>query len=282
MIKVLGYGDSVFDDYFEQKIMYPGGNALNFSVYATELGVDSGFLGIFSDDMAGDYLKEITKQRKIDTSMCKTIENSATQTCRIRLNGNDRIFCSDHDFENQVPFIKFDSSLRPYMDSFDLVHVGCYCDAHNDIKDFQLHHACVSYDLSNEGSTLQKEYYSKICPYVDFIIFSSDLSVEHTKELMVEMYQLGCPNIIATRGTKGQIFYNGSFYYGACKKVNAIDTCGAGDSFLTAFLVSALNAGYKKGDILNEKTIKIALEKASDFSSINCMRKGSFGYGKKY
>ena len=37
MIKVLGYGDNVFDDYFQQKVMYPGGNALNFSVYTHEL-----------------------------------------------------------------------------------------------------------------------------------------------------------------------------------------------------------------------------------------------------
>lgn len=64
--------------------------------------------------------------------------------------------------------------------------------------------------------------------------------------------------------------------------MNAIDTCGAGDSFISAFLISILESGFKKGDILKEAQIVQALEKARDFSAENCMRSGSFGMGKKY
>lgn len=38
MIKVIGIGDNVCDQYYPAKIMYPGGQAMNFSVYANAGG----------------------------------------------------------------------------------------------------------------------------------------------------------------------------------------------------------------------------------------------------
>ena len=39
--KVIGIGDNVCDKYYPAKIMYPGGQAMNFSVYAKMLGADA-------------------------------------------------------------------------------------------------------------------------------------------------------------------------------------------------------------------------------------------------
>lgn len=38
MIKVIGIGDNVCDQYYPAKIMYPGGQAMNFSVYGKNAG----------------------------------------------------------------------------------------------------------------------------------------------------------------------------------------------------------------------------------------------------
>ena len=38
-ISVIGIGDNVVDKYLHSGVMYPGGNALNFSVYAKLTGV---------------------------------------------------------------------------------------------------------------------------------------------------------------------------------------------------------------------------------------------------
>ena len=38
--KVIGIGDNVCDKYYPAKIMYPGGQAMNFSVYAKMLGAE--------------------------------------------------------------------------------------------------------------------------------------------------------------------------------------------------------------------------------------------------
>lgn len=45
MVKVLGLGDNVCDVYLHTDTMYPGGQALNFAVYARMLGAESEFLG---------------------------------------------------------------------------------------------------------------------------------------------------------------------------------------------------------------------------------------------
>ncbi len=43
-MKVLGLGDNVVDKYENLGIMYPGGNSLNFAVFAKKLGHESSFM----------------------------------------------------------------------------------------------------------------------------------------------------------------------------------------------------------------------------------------------
>ena len=49
-MKVLGLGDNVVDKYENLGIMYPGGNSLNFAVFAKKLGHESSFMGVFGSD----------------------------------------------------------------------------------------------------------------------------------------------------------------------------------------------------------------------------------------
>ncbi|MEQ2383520.1 hypothetical protein WMO21_14390 [Lachnospiraceae bacterium CLA-AA-H58] len=55
MIKVIGIGDNVCDQYYPAKIMYPGGQAMNFSVYAKMLGAQSAYLGVFGKDRVAEH-----------------------------------------------------------------------------------------------------------------------------------------------------------------------------------------------------------------------------------
>ncbi|EJX54678.1 hypothetical protein [Enterococcus faecium] len=47
-MKVLGLGDNVVDKYENLGIMYPGGNSLNFAVFAKKLGHESSFMGVLA------------------------------------------------------------------------------------------------------------------------------------------------------------------------------------------------------------------------------------------
>jgi len=56
MMKVIGVGDNVVDQYAHIRTMYPGGNALNFAAYASMLGHEAAYLGIFGNDSAAKHV----------------------------------------------------------------------------------------------------------------------------------------------------------------------------------------------------------------------------------
>ena len=51
MVKVLGLGDNVCDVYLHTGTMYPGGQAVNFAVYAGQLGAQADFMGVFGGEI---------------------------------------------------------------------------------------------------------------------------------------------------------------------------------------------------------------------------------------
>lgn len=95
-MKVLGIGDNVVDKYVHLKTMYPGGNALNFSVFAQKKGVESAFIGTFGNDKEAEYVESVLKELQIDISRCRhaTGENGCA---RVTLENGDRVFLGSND-----------------------------------------------------------------------------------------------------------------------------------------------------------------------------------------
>ena len=73
-MKVVGLGDNVVDKYEHIRVMYPGGNAMNFAVFARQLGVQAAFLGAFGDDPEGEHVAERARQEGVDISRCRRRE----------------------------------------------------------------------------------------------------------------------------------------------------------------------------------------------------------------
>jgi sugar/nucleoside kinase (ribokinase family) len=89
------------------------------------------------------------------------------------------------------------------------------------------------------------------------------------------MAALGSRLSVATMGAEGALLYDGkSFYKQKPKLIDAVDTLGAGDSFLTAFLLHYLQ---------NEQDgLEVSLAKAAEFAASSCLVEGAFGHGKAY
>ena len=68
MLRVLGIGDNVCDVYLHRGIMYPGGQALNFAVYAKKLGAAPDFMGVFGNDAVAEHVKKTPEGWGIFTS----------------------------------------------------------------------------------------------------------------------------------------------------------------------------------------------------------------------
>ena len=82
-------------------------------------------------------------------------------------------------------------------------------------------------------------------------------------------------------GKDGQYVYNGTeLLHGKAKMIDPLDTMGAGDSYIAAFVNSLYNDGWQKGMTMPAKALKKALLAGCEYSTENCKVKGAFGYSE--
>lgn len=275
-MRLLGIGDNVVDQYLHQKIMYPGGNALNFAVYAKILGNESGYIGVFGDDEMGDYIKLVLNKLEIDFSESITLkgENGYAQVHLV--NGDRKFLGSNKGGVAKEADLKLEDLDREYITSFDIA-----CSSINSYIDellIDIHKQLdmpIAYDFSEKGTP---ESFKKMASSLMFAIIScGHLTKVEMREQSKILLDNGCQNVIATRGVEGSYFFDGKQeFYQPAKLVSATDTLGAGDSYLTAFIttyISWLN------QLPYEVVIKKSMETGAFFSSENCLISGAFGYG---
>jgi fructoselysine 6-kinase len=276
-MKVLGLGDNVVDKYVHIHTMYPGGNALNFSVYAKQLGVESSYMGIFGSDTASDHIQAVLTQLGVETSRCRQVEGENGYAL-VTVQDGDRVFAGSNNGGVQQDH-KLDLSEEDlkYLRAFDLIHTSYYSYIEEELDKIKSLAIPLSFDFSDEFTDADIE---RISPYVRF----SFLSCSHLKEnevidLVHKVYSFGSEIVVATRGAEGAVLYDGNnIYRQKPNVVEAIDTLGAGDSFITAFLLSYLEPHI---DNISDH-IQRSLTKAAEFAAINCMVDGAFGHGLKY
>ncbi|MDD3139448.1 MAG: PfkB family carbohydrate kinase [Lachnospiraceae bacterium] len=279
-MKVVGYGDNVVDRYLNQNKMFPGGNCINFSVYAKRVGVDSAYLGKFGDDREAEHIMRALKELGIDISKCIVEEDSMTERCDVNIKEGNREFVQFDERENLHDILQLGNSELLYLKEFDLIHCSCYANEESEIPKLKAMPGLCTFDFSEEEEYRTEDYLNQICPYIDFALFSCErMKKEEIEELLNRVHEKGVQYVLATMGSDGQMLYDGNRYYtGKAKFIRAIDTMGAGDSFCTAFLMSLLKAGWKKKEAVKEETINEALSYAADFAADNCLFEGSFGY----
>ena len=96
------------------------------------------------------------------------------------------------------------------------------------------------YDFSVKDKYRTDAYFDLVCPATTLGLFScSGESDQQIQVLLKRAIEHGCRYTIATRGSAGPVFFDGSrWYQGNIRPVDALDTMGAGDSYITAFVVS--------------------------------------------
>lgn len=282
--RVIGFGDNVVDRYTNQRVMFPGGNAVNFAVYAKRIGLDAAYLGVFGNDSIAEHIRCALEDLGICLEHC-VVKEGESGYCDVILEGGDRVFqeWNEGGISTKEPMILGERELS-YLGEFDFIHSGCYANTERELPKLRDLKGLVCFDFSDDEEFKEEEYLKRVCPYIDFALFScEDFTEEQMKEFGRHVVDLGAGYVLMTRGEKGQLFYDGKeFYTGAVHMVEAVDTMGAGDSFMTAFTMSLLQKGWTKEKAPTGEEIRESFETAADFSADNCLQEGSFGYKKCY
>lgn len=279
-VSALGFGDNVVDKYEHIKTMYPGGNCVNFAVYAKMFGAKrSAYMGYFGNDAEEEHVMYALDDIGIETVKCKQLEGE-NGCARATLVDGDRVFLGSNEggIRGKTPYV-LDRFDLEYIRQFDFVHSGNYCFMEKELPKIHEAGVPISFDFSDDS---EDSYYAEVAPTVDYAFCSFDGTDEEAREHLKKIVSYGPKLAVASRGADGCILYDGQEYYvqKAVPIKEVVDTMGAGDSLITSFMV-AYTDHLKKG-ITGETAIRESLAAAAEFASKVCGMNGAFGYGKKY
>jgi len=279
-MKVIGIGDNVVDDYTNIRTMFPGGNALNFSVYASMLGCESAYLGVFGSDTAAEHVQRTLAELGVDTSHCRNAHGPNGRAALEIVDG-ERVFLESNEggVSKSVPMAFIFDDLH-YLQIFSLIHTSAYSYLDDYLSRLRSLKPLVSYDFSDD---FDADHALALCRYVDIGFFScAEWSEESTMDLLEKAVNQCGTLAAATRGPHGAILFDGeSWFRQASHPVTPTDTLGAGDAFISAFLVSYVG-GKATAEVEAATLIKGSLNNAASFAAEICEVKGAFGHGLSY
>ncbi len=275
-MKIIGVGDNVVDCYLDEKIYYPGGNAVNVAVGCARAGCEVAYLGVFGDDEEAQHLQDCLHKEGIDTAGCRTVHApSGHPGVKLTAEG-DRVFVGGpQNTAQHIVRLRLTKEDKEYISGFDICHTSCYSSIEPELSNLQ--NCCdVSFDFSS-GNT-GDSYLESVCKYIKYAFFSgADWSDAQCRELAEKVHAYGVAVVGITLGSKGAFFSkkeNGETkqYKQGIVKANVVDTMGAGDSFIAGFL-----SCFGRTQNMEE-----ALQFAAERAAKTCEENGGFGYGKPF
>ena len=253
--------------YGVNRYIQPGGKGENQAVALSKSKlVNSHLLGAIGSDKDGSEIANVLKQNKVISHLLIK-ENVETGNATITVNGKS---------ENEIIIVEgANGKLLPNDIDISLIEKADAVLLQNEIPEE------TNAYVIKKAKELGKVVFYNPAPYrkvsddilakVDFLLPNrvefkkltgeDDLAIGARKLL-----DLGVKNILVTLGTEGSILFNKNERIKVnAYKVNAIDTVAAGDTFI----------GYFVANLMNGKSAKEAMDRASKASSICVSRKGS-------
>jgi fructoselysine 6-kinase len=264
-MQICGVGDNVVDRYFNQKLMFPGGNAVNFAVHARRSGIDAAYLGVIGTDAEGDLIRSSLQAEGVDLQRLRVKEGpSAFATVHMDDDGGNRKWglC-----EKGVSMFQLDDADLEYLSGFDLVHTG-----ETSRLDTQLpalrERTTISFDFSERDLA----YAASILPYLKVAAFSRGNAAEdEIRRVLDTALAAGAELITVTQGARGAtVCHKGEVLFVPAVPVDALDTLGAGDAFVSRFVCQALT-GIPLTDAASD---------AAQYAAFICSTRGAFGHAR--
>lgn len=265
-LRLLGLGDNTVDTYVDRGLQFPGGNAVNVAVLAHRLGAEAGYLGCLGSDEAGRLTVNALLREGVDTSRCRLLAGDNARAF-IGHDGHDRRFLrSQRGVRGQ--WDRFSPEDLAYVASFDLVHSSIYSELDAELA--TLRHAVrrFSYDFSERWTDTNL---AATLPFLDIAFLSFPAGSEaECRDLARRCTEAGPGLVVVTRGEHGSLaLAGGVFHRHGITRAQIVDTLGAGDGFIAAFLLA----------VLEEKGIPEALAAGAANGAAVCGYQGGFGHG---
>lgn len=275
-------GDNVIDRYLDKNIQYPGGNALNAATLAKRYGCECQYAGKIGDDPEGQWIRYALTQCGVGLDHAIFPSGSTTKRCDVIHQNGERMFVGVDYGDHWPGPMRIDDRLRDALKKADLIHLSCNAKMENELSFLRNRKAFVSYDFSAAEKYRSAAYLENIASNIDLAIFSEpDYDSDRSKHLVAITQTFKIGHCLITYGKSGQLYHHpcGIEVYNEGKNIDVVDTMGAGDAYIAAFLIEGYRQGLFTQPTADRKTITDVMRKATDFATANCLAEGSFGFG---
>ncbi|WP_018526732.1 PfkB family carbohydrate kinase [Alkalispirochaeta alkalica] len=272
-MKIICVGDNVVDCYLDQQTYYPGGNAINVAVNCRRFGAtEAAYMGIFGDDSEADHIKWVLTQEGVSYHGSRVI-SAASGHPQVSLTADgDRVFIGGpQDTAQHIVRIRLTGQDIAYIRGFDVCHSSCYSGIEPELASLS-EATNVSFDFSTRH---EPDYIDQVAPHLRYAFFSgSHLEMAELEEIVETCHSYNVEVVGITRGSEGAFFSkSGKHFMQPVKSAfNIVDTMGAGDSFIAAFLTH-----YVDGVPITE-----ALDIAATKAAWTCGFFGGIGYPRPF
>lgn len=269
MARLLGLGDNTIDTYVDRGEEYPGGNAVNVAVLARRMGAEASYCGCLGQDEAGDLLRAALAAEGVETSHCRSVA-APNARAFIAHNAGDRQFLRSSP-GCRATWGGISTADLDYLATFDIVHSSIF-------SGLEPYRAALrpaiqrwSFDFSVRGTPALLDDW---LPYLDVAFLSfPDGADDEVAALAGACAERGAGTVVITRGARGACgLKGGRVAMAPSTPARVVDTLGAGDAFITAFLL-ADHAGASLQD---------ALEQGATAAARTCGHFGAFGHGRAW
>lgn len=259
---VVAFGDNVVDCYTDERLMYPGGNTLNLSVFFQRFGGCGAYIGAVGNDVAGRHIRASLLEEGVNLSGFR-IEAGATAFCLIGLHNGDREF---RGADLGVSIITPNNRDLDQIAGADAVHTGRSSHVDDFLQDFSSR-TRLSFDFA---VIRDRKRIAQIAPLCFLASFSGgDLSDSEVEDLLNFAVTSGAKHVLITRGGKGASFASKDLRVDQLAiPVEPVDTLGAGDTFIARTLLGLLRE--------EEPTESLAVAAAE--AAKTCVHAGGFGH----
>lgn len=249
-------GDVGVDIYPDKKLRLPGGTALNSAVHAARAGARASIISSVGDDADGMMLLQYLQGQTVDTTYLE-IHKGKTDSVEIILDTDAR-----PQYRRWELGVLKDFTLNRTHESFlrtrhiaISVHLPPLAHLFNAFADMDLPHTMKVGDFTDLSECAGDQ--SLLRDYRDrFDVFALSIDERVTQRLEIfrafveDNHKLG----IALLGAKGsRVYFEEKEYKQSAHAVSLVDTTGAGDTYLSYFLV----------DFFQKKDIAAAMNRAS-------------------
>ena len=264
-MRILGLGDNTVDTYVDLGLQFPGGNAVNVAVLAGRLGAAPAYLGCIGRDEAAGVVSDALAAEGVETSRLRRLDGPNARAFIAHRDGDRRFISSSRGVRGQYGWQDDDFA---YVAGFDAVHTSIYSELDDVLPRLARSALQLSYDHSERWTP---ESLERTLPFLTTAFLSCPaLDDDACRALLRRSAAAGPQVVVATRGKAGAMaIAGGEILVQPAVPATVVDTLGAGDGFIAAFLVERLRGA----------PLAAALGAGAAFAAQVCSWQGAFGRG---